>query len=118
MTLDKNSSLTLLSRTQLLPTFPYLRDILVIVDEKNRCLVAAATTILVPSHVNSRHPRDRQCNFSEGVQEHGEGEQQREATEQRKGTNAVIKWRHKLRQLQVIPNAWRRLLQVTSNVRV
>jgi hypothetical protein len=77
-TLDKNSSLSLLSRTQLLPTFPYLRDILVIVGEKNICLLAPTLTTLLPSHLTSRHPRDKEgvpCRNSEGVQEHGEGEQ-------------------------------------------
>jgi hypothetical protein len=34
MTLEKNSSLPLLSRTQLLPTFPYLRDTLLITGER------------------------------------------------------------------------------------
>jgi hypothetical protein len=81
MTLGKNLSLPLLSRTQLLQTFPYLQDNLVIVGEKNPRLLAPASTILLPSHLTCRHPRDRegvQCNLSEGVQEHGEGEQQRE----------------------------------------
>jgi hypothetical protein len=101
MTLDKNSSLPLLSRIQLLPTFPYLRDILVIVYEKNPSLPAAATTILLPSRLTSRHPRGRkgvQCNFSEGVHEHGEGEHQRERWDSQrsnrttKGPKDSYKW--------------------------
>jgi hypothetical protein len=74
MILDKNLPLPLRGRTQLLPTFPYSRANLVIVGEKNIWLLTPATTILLPPHVTSRHPRDRegvQCNVNEGVQEHG-----------------------------------------------
>jgi hypothetical protein len=98
MTLDKNSSLLLLSTAPLLLAFPYLPDTLVTVNEKNPYLLAPAITILLPSQVTPRHPRDRegvQCNFSEGIQEHSEGEQQRErrgsteVTEQQKGPKTV-----------------------------
>jgi hypothetical protein len=52
-----------------------LRDTLVIVGKENFDLLAPTTTILLPYHVTSRHPRDRegvQCNIREGFQEHGE----------------------------------------------
>jgi hypothetical protein len=62
-TLGENSSLPFLSRIQLLPTLPYLRDTLVIVGKQNPCVLAPTTTILLPSHVTYRHRRER-----EGVQ--------------------------------------------------
>jgi hypothetical protein len=77
--IDKNSSPPLLSRTQLLTTSPHLRADLAIVGEEPA--PAGTSNQNSPFPLTPRHPRDKeggQCNISEGIQVHGEGEQQRE----------------------------------------
>jgi hypothetical protein len=90
MTLDENSVLSLLSRTQLLKT-SYLRDTLVIVGKENPCQLTSTATILLPSHLTSRH-HDKGKGGQLQVIEHCEG------------AKTVIKWRHNVSQSPVAHN--------------
>jgi hypothetical protein len=99
-TLDKNSSLPLLSRNQLLPICHYSRDNLVTVSKENFGLLAPAITTLLSSLLTPRHPRDTEGvrrNFSESVQEHGEVEPQCET----RGSHRSTAQRQGATQLQV-----------------
>jgi hypothetical protein len=93
MTPDKNQSLQLLNRTQLLPTFPYLRANSVILDEKNPTLLAPATTILLLDI----HETGKECSVTSvkvsrntaKVSSKGKGGTFIQVTEQRKGPKTV-----------------------------
>jgi hypothetical protein len=98
MTLDKNHLYHYWAEPS------YLLDTLVSIGKENPSLLAPTSTSLLPSHLTSRRPKEReevQRNFSEGVQEHGEGDHHRGRTGNYRRTVQL-----KGAKTEVIPNAW------------